>query len=378
MSRHASLLTRVAVTVIGAMALGMPAKATAQVRVSDLVFTMGGSVESYSGNFSSVTVPIVDSAGRVLATVGELGVRGGVSLLNNHERSLGVSFDGGLRQTAAVGFRRWDYAPREWVGSFSSRFRQRLGTWGSLQVRGSVQGRAVRDRPPMPLFLQPAYTTGEGSVGIITRSFDGVSVDAQLDMEGANYRPPALLPQLDLLDRRSKGLEVGVRWGGPSTVRFYGGVRWTEYTNQSSYDPTDPFRRDRTARVGLEWTYAGNVFAQVGLDGTVNRSNSNRPEYDALSFRAILTAPLPADFSLNLYAVLTGKSYLTKIDAARLVPGEEADNASIAYLQLGHPLAVNLDGAVRLGWTKAETDFGSAYYRRFGGSVQFNYRPMGG
>ncbi|MGD8322535.1 MAG: hypothetical protein PVJ02_18935, partial [Gemmatimonadota bacterium] len=347
MRRLRSLVGRAlgAVLWVAAVAVGVPADASAQIRVSDLVVTMGGSVEGYSGNFSSVIVPLVDSARSVVATVGELGVRGGVSLVNNRDRSLGISFDGGLRQTAAMGFRRQDYAPREWVGSASGRFRQRLSTWGSLQVRAALQGRSVRDRPPTPLFLQPAYSTTEGSVGLVTRSFDGVSIDAQADLERTDYRGPELLPHLDLLDlldRHAKGLEVGVRWGGPSTVRFYGGVRWTEYTHQSSYDPSDPYRRDRTARVGMEWTYAGNIFAQVGLEGAVNRSNSNRPEYDALSFRAILTAPLPADFSLNLYAVLTGKSYLTDTQAARLVPGEEADNASIAYLQLGHPLAENL------------------------------------
>jgi hypothetical protein len=229
----------------------------------------------------------------------------------------------------------------------------------------------------MPLFLQPGYSTAQGSVGLVTRSFDGVSFDAVADLEWTDYRALLFLPQLDLLDRNSSGVEAGVRWGGASTVRFYGGVRWTDYSNQGSFDATDPFRRDRTARVGLEWTYSGDLIAQVGLDGTVNRSNSNRPEYDALSFRALLTAPLPARFSVSLFAVLTGKSYVHETDFARLVPGEEADNASIAYLQFVRPLASNLDGAVRFGWTRAETDIGRAYYRRFGGSVQFNYRPLG-
>ncbi len=30
---------------------------------------------------------------------------------------------------------------------------------------------------------------------------------------------------------------------------------------------------------------------------------------------------------------------------------------------------------VRLGWTRAETDIGDAYYQRFGFSFFFNYRP---
>ena len=35
----------------------------------------------------------------------------------------------------------------------------------------------------------------------------------------------------------------------------------------------------------------------------------------------------------------------------------------------------NLDGVVRLGWARAETDIGDAYYQRFGFSFFFNYRP---
>lgn len=355
-----------------------PAAAGAQVQWRDLVLTAGGAVEGYSGNFSSATVTIVDSATHVTATVSELGARGSLSLLAAGGRSVDFTFDGGLRQTAALGFKRWDYAPREWVGSSFLRFAQRLGSWGSLSARAGVRGRAVRDRPPMPLFLQPAYSGLQGSLALVTRSFDGVSLDASADLESADYRAPRLLPQLDLLDRRSSAFELGARWGTVSTVRFFGGLRWTEYDNQPSYDPADPYRRDHTVRVGVEWTYTGAISVQTGLEGALNRSNSNRPEYDALSFRTLLTAPLPGQVSLSLLAVLTGKSYVSETSFARLVPGEEADNASVAYLSIGRPLASNLDGAVRFGWTRAETDIGSAYYRRYGGSIQLNYRPLGG
>jgi hypothetical protein len=357
----------------------VPVAAYGQIQLRDLVVTLGGSVEGYSGNFSAVTVPIVDSAEHATAVVGELGVRGDVYLLLSERRSLELSLDGGMRQAAAVGFELRDYAPREWVGSSALLLTQNVGSWGSLRLRMSARTRAISDRPPMPLFLQPGYSIVQGSAGIVTRSFDGVSFDALADMERANYRALLFVPQLDLLDRSSAGVEVGLGWGGTSRVRFYGGVRWTEYSNQGSFDPDDPFRRDRTGRVGLEWTYMGDlVQAQVGADGTLNRSNSNRPEYDALSLRTLLTASLPAEVSVTLYALLTGKSYVHETNFARLVPGEEADNASIAFLQFVRPLAANLDGAIRFGWTRAETDIGSAYYRRFGGSVFFNYRPNGG
>ena len=185
-------------------------------------------------------------------------------------------------------------------------------------------------------------------------------------------------PQLDLLDRTSWGVETGIRWGYTSTVRFYTGMRWTDYRNQPSYDPADPIRRDRTVRAGLEWTYAGPVFVQTGIEGVLNRSNSNRPEYDALSYRLLITTPLPGDLSASLYALLARKSYVSDLSFKQLVPGEEADNASVAYLQVNRPIAVNLDGAVRIGWTRAETDIGNAYYRRFGMSLLLYYRPMGG
>lgn len=373
----ARLVTRPKVALLVLLLGGTPSPAHAQVKVRDLVVTLGGSLEDYAGNLSAVTVGVVDSADHVVAVVGEVGLRGVVSLVGSRMRSLDVSFDGGMRQAAALGFHLRDYAPREWVGRTSVHFSQSLGEWGSLALDGGVRARAVRDRPPMPMFLQPGYATFRGSAGVRTRAFDGVSFDATVDWEGADYHTLDFAPQLDLLDRTSSGVELGARWGRGATVRVYGGLRWTEYGNQGSFEPQDPFRRDHTTRVGLEWTYAGELFAQVGVEGAVNRSNSDRPEYDAVSVRALLTAPLPREFNLNVYALLQAKSYVRETAFARLVPGEEADNASIAYLQLGRPLTANLDGAFRLGWTRAETYFGSAYYQRFGASVQFNFRPVG-
>lgn len=367
---------RRALVLLAALATVPAGRAGAQVQVRDLVFTMGGSIETYSGNFSAVTVPIVDSTDHATAAVAELGVRGAVDLFRSRSRRVDLSFDGGMRQTAAIGFEVRDYAPREWVGSTSVGLNQAVGSWGSLFAQGSIRGRSVRDRPPMPLFLQPGYLAIRGSLGLQIPPIDGVSFDGRVDVESSDYRAFHLLGQLDLLDRTSTGLELGARWGGASTVRFYAGYRWTEYSKQPSFDAADPFRRDQTATVGVEWTYGGGVVAQLGLDGTLNRSNSNRPEYDALSARALLTAPLPGEFTVNLFAVLTGKTYVHETEFARLVPGEEADNASIAYLQVVRALAVNLDGAVRFGWARAETDIGSAYYRRFGLSVQLNYRPV--
>lgn len=369
---------RQAAMAAGVMALlGTPANGGAQVRLQDLVFTLGGSVEDYSGNLSAVTVPLVDSTEHASSAVGEMAVRGQLLLLESAGRSLQLDFDGGFRQAAAMGFQFRDYAPREWVGTTEVRYRQTLGTWASLGLTASARGRAVRDRTPMPLFLQPGYAIGLGSVSLVTRSLEGMSLDVKVEMESANYVAEAFLPQLDLLDRRGKGFEFGARWGSaPASLRVFGGVWWSEYEHQASFVADDPFRRDRTVRAGAVWRYFGSVVVQVGVEGALNRSNSNRPEYDALAVRALVSVPLPGATTVHAFAVLTGKSYLHETDFARLVPGEEADNASLAYLQLVKPLAVNLDGNVRLAWTRAEGDFGNEYYRRIGLSVGFNYRPF--
>jgi hypothetical protein len=357
-------------------ALFAPHPVAGQVRWSDLVFTIGGSAERYTGNFSAVTVAVIDSTDRATAAGGEVGVRGRLILFERERQGLMLDLDGGVRQAAALGFRLRDYTPREWVGSSSLEFQQSLGSWATGSVRGGVTARSVRDRPPMPLFMQPGYATVNAAVSLVTRSFQGVAFDLVSDIESADYRALQFVPQLDLLDRRAAGFEAGARWGRePSMIRFFAGVRWSEYEHQGSFDPDDPFRRDRTVRAGLGWTHVGDMLVQVGLEGTLNRSNSNRPEYDALSLSAALTAPLPGRLTLSALALLTTKSYVNETDFARLVPGEEADNASIAYAELMRSIQSNLDGGFRVGWTRAETDIGNAYYQRFGFSFLFNYRP---
>ena len=357
-------------------ALLVPHEAAGQVRWSDLVFTIGGSAGRYTGNFSAVTVAVVDSTDQATAAGGELGVRGRLVLLERERQRLTFDLDGGVRQAAALGFRLRDYTPREWVGSSSLEFQQTLGSWATGSVRGGIDTRSVRDRPPMPLFMQPGYTTLNAAVGLVTRSFQGVAFDLVADIESADYRALEFVPQLDLLDRRANGFELGARWGRePSMIRFFGGVRWSEYEHQGSFDSDDPFRRDHTIRAGLRWEHVGDMLVEVGLEGTLNRSNSNRPEYDALGLSAALTAPLPGKLTLSVLALLTTKSYVHETDFARLVPGEEADNASIAYAELMRSIRSNLDGGLRLGWTRAETDIGNAYYQRVGFSFLFNYRP---
>ncbi len=360
---------------VAVLALVGAGPASGQVTWRDLVVTAGASIEGYEGNLSAVTVPLVDSTDRAAAAVGEFGVRGGVLLLDRESSALSFDFDTGLRQFAAAGFEVRDYAPREWVGTGTLEYSRRLEGSGVLTARTRLRGRWVEDRPPMPLFIHPGYRSLSGAVTYLSRPVQGVRIDARLSAEGSDYRAPDAIPQLDLLDRRSWGGEVGAEWGRDWSVRFYGAFRSSRYPEQGTFDPDDPFRRDRAFRAGATWTLRSSIVAQLGVEGTLNRSNSNRPEYDAVSARALLSAPLPGDFGLDLYGVLTAKSYIHETDFARLVPGEEADNASVVYVSLTRPLTSELDGAVRVGWTRAETDIGESYFRRFGATFLMHYRP---
>jgi len=356
--------------------------AGAQVRVADLVFTGGLSMEAYRGkNFSAVTVPVVDSTDHASAAVGQFGARGRVVFRDVVGGPyVGLTFDGGVRQFAAMGFELRDYAPREWAARVRMDYQQALRDVGRLGLQASFRGRSVEDRPPLPLFLQPGYATFRGLGTFEFLPVQGVTFDLEADLERADYHAPPLLSQLDLLDRRSGGIELGARTSGdaPWSVRFFTGFRWSRYEHQGTYVAEDPFRRDRTVNLGATWSTTGTVLATMGVEGSVNRSNSIRPEYDALSVRGELTTALPFwDLTASAFSLLTWKSYVHQTEFARLVPGEEADNASVLYLDLVRPLAANLDGVLRFGWTRAETDIGDSYYRRFGATFLMNFRPAG-
>jgi len=353
----------------------LSARGSAQVIWQDLVFTGGVSAEGYRGNLPAIAVTVVDSTEEASAVVGEFGLRGSVVLLNREERTVSLRFDSGLRQFVAGGFLVRDYAPKELVGRLDLSYRENVGSLGELWFFGGLSGRKVDDRPPMPLFIQPGYGTVDGRIRLRLYPINGIFYDAQLFGEVADYGTTKLTPQLALLDRKVLGVEVGATWGTGWTIRAYTGFRASEYRNQGTFDPSDPLRQDKTLNLGATWTLRSSIIAQVGVEGTLNRSNSSRPEYNALSVRAVVSVPMPRDFSLNLFADLTAKRYLTETEFAQLVPGEEADNASVVYVEASRPIFLNLDGAVRFGWTRAETDIGDSYFERFGASFLFRYRP---
>lgn len=342
----------------------------------DLIVTMGVSGEGYDGNLASATVPVVDSTNNVGSAVGEMGIRGSLLLFRGERTRVTGSFDAGTRQFLASGFELRDYAPRESTGRVRLEADRAVAGVGAFRIRADAQGRHIADRPPMPLFLQPGFQRYVGALQFTSVPVDGVTFDVTVDTETADYDAPEGLNQINLLDRDSRALEVGLTFGRGFDVRFYGSVRSAEFPRQSSFDVADPYRRDRMITVGGSWSYQAGILAEVGVDAIVNRSNSRRPEYDAVSLRTRLAAPLPWwDMGVNLYAVVTGKSYVVDTDFARLVPGEEADNASVVYLDVNRPLSSRLDAALRFGFNRAETDIGNAYFRRYGVSFFLNYRP---
>lgn len=377
---------RVRDVAIAAAILLLPRATAAQMRCSSPFLVTGGlSWESYEGNFAAVTLPTVDSTDHAMAAVGELGACGRRTVFQREDRVLELNLDAGLRQFAALGFQLRDYAPREVVWRGALEYQQYFEGLGYFTARGAYRGRAVEDRPPMPLFLQPGYSSLRASTAFQLDSIQSVAFDAIAEVERLDYDAPRLLPQLDLLDRRAEGIEVGALalGAGDWRVRFFAGVRRSRYSRQPTEEPTDPFRRDRSVNVGALWSLDRleaerfRLRANVGVEGTVNRSNSRRPEYDALSLTSDLYyAGLPIwDLDLRAQSLLTWKTYLHQTQFARLVPGEEADNASVVHVDFIRTLAPNLDGVFRFGWTRAETDIGDAYYQRFGTSVLFNFRP---
>jgi hypothetical protein len=364
-----------------------PAVVQGQGRVNDFVVTGGGSWESYNGNFSVVTVATVDSTEHVGAAVGEFGASGRINLLNRPLQWLDLTLDGGLRQFAATGFQLRDYAPREWASRVDATFGQTFTGLGTLTAQASYRGRSVEDRPPMPLFLQPGFQGVRASTLFVFRPIQNVSFSAQVDVDRTNYASPRLLPQLDMLDRKAQGFEIGALAAGSELwrVRFYSGLRWSHYEHQPTQVDDDPFRRDKTVNVGALWMmerWIGQqedipVIAEIGVEGTVNRSNSSRPEYDALSVTGDLFTQLPWwGLSTKLVSLIAWKTYVHETPYARLVPGEEADNGSVVHLDLIRDMAPNLTATLRFGWTRAEADIGNSYYRRFGTSLLFAFRPV--
>ena len=350
--------------------------AAAQVTLDNLVVTAGASAEGYQGNLPAVGVPVQDSTEFASAAIGEVSVRADVAHRSAGTGALQVSFDGGLRQFSARGFQLRDYSPREWVGVLDARYARSIGGRVGLLLRVQARGRQIDDRPPMPLFLQPGYRAGQLAVGASIRGPRDVLYDFEVSADQSDFLAPAFAPQIRLLNQNIYRGEAGATMtDGASLLRVFLAGVLSRFPKQTTFDPTDPERRDMTLHTGASWTYQGAYIVRLGLEGRANRSNSNRPEYDALTLSALISASLPQEIAFSAYGAFTAKQYLHDSDFARLLPGDEANNASLAYVSFARPLARNLDGTVRVGWTRAETEIGDAYFERFGASFLLHFRP---
>jgi len=358
-------------------AFALPSSVEGQVTWRDFVITGGLSSEGYQGNLPSVGVAIRDSTEFASAVIGEFGVRGDMLMRLGEASVATLAFDGGLRQFSARGFELRDFAPREWVGTVNLGYAHAVTPSTTLGARARLRGREVRDRPPMPLFLQPGYRSVAGGVTAETVDGSGRRWDLEVHGEWADFLAPAFAPQIRLLDRRMAGVEIGLRpeWETEGDIRLHLGMELSRFPEQQTFAADDPNRRDRTFYGGASWTWSGPVLAQVAAEGRANRSNSLRPEYDSATLRGLLSFSVPGDVAVTGYLALTGKRYRFPTAFARLIPGEEANSASQAYLSLNRRLARNLDGTLRFGWTRAETEIGDDFFQRFGASFLLNYRP---
>ncbi|MEX2530247.1 MAG: hypothetical protein WD960_05685 [Gemmatimonadota bacterium] len=356
---------------------GVPHAAAQNFSWNDFVVTGGVSTEGYQGNLPSVAIPLRDSTEVAKAVVGEIGVRGGVVGSWTGREQLFLSFDGGLRQFSARGFELRDYSPREWAGTANLGVNLPVGEKAVFGARVGARGRQVEDRPPMPLFLQPGHRAALGAVSAQYTSEGGHRLEVEGRGEWSDFLAPAFAPQIRLLDRRSAGIEAAFQPASdlPGVLRFHLGGEVARFPEQATYRSEDPFRRDRGLHGGVSWSWQGDFLVQLAAEGRMNRSNSRRPEYDAGTARGLVSASLPGSISMTSYLALTAKRYRFPTEFARLIPGEEANSASQAYVSFSRGLASNLDATVRVGWTRAETEIGGQYFERYGGSLLLNFRP---
>ena len=361
-----------------AMTLAGVSPLAGQVHLSDFVVTGGAAMEVYLGNFSAITVPLIDSTDSALAGVGEWTARGGVSFLPAGRRALALDFDGGVRQFATGGFQLRNYAPREHSGRLTMTYGQRLAG-GTFTTEATARARSIADRPPMPLYLSPGYETYTARVGYGKALRPGLDLSMAVTGERADYSAPKTLPHLDLLDRSSvivrteavRDFRDPARPEDFSQFGVFANYRYHSYPKQG----LGLLRVDHAVGGGVSYEMETEaLIVKLSLDGTLSRSNAPRVHYNAAVLRAELSWTLGSSTQLDIEGNLARKRYLNPaVDA--LVPGEEGDNASLLYAEITRFLSPAVDGSFRFGWQKVETNISGAYYTRFGGTFFLKVRP---
>lgn len=373
----------VAVAGVAAGTAGAQEAGERRIALRNLVVTAGASGGRYWGDFSAVTVLQIDSTRSALAGIGDFGVRGQIAATGSN-RELRLDFDAGLAQYATGGFELRNYAPREYNGKLGLYYAQRLGA-GVLDAKAEVDARGVADRPPMPLYMQPGHRRWSGSLGYWRRiAFTDLLDDMTLDftVESRDFAAPRLLPQLDLLDRSSGRLtaETGRSWrrgagGGADTLRVFGAYRYHNYPRKG----LSIQRRDRAALLGAKWvldrTETLGFRMILNVSGTRNWSNSRRVEYNSVHFHGEAFKRAGAKTVAILDLTLAAKSYTHKGRYQYLVPGEEADNATIVHAKMRRELGPDVWGVLGLFWRDVETNISGAFYRSLGTTFTMNIRP---
>ena len=321
-------------------------------------------VEQYEGDFSPVTVPLVDSAESVFAGASEWVFLLGREFAHSNRRFT-LTADGALRQFTTSGFRQGNYSPREYSFSLQSLY-QELVEAGTLTLDARVDMRGLTDLTPMPLYLAPGYVGYSLDAGYSRPVTGDTDVDAHVRFDERNYAGPSVLPTLDYLDRRSFEVQTGGRRlfrGAPdtrdfTTMRLFAAYLHSRYHLQGH-------RRDHALRLGGEWYLdrwdTWGLRFTLNASGVVNRSNSSRVEYNAARVEA--TARQRAGrYLLQLKGIWSGKSYVSPQEF--LVPGEEADNAAILDGEITRFLGAGIAASLGGSWTRAETNISGDYYQR--------------
>ena len=232
----------------------------------------------------------------------------------------------------------------------------------------------------MPLYLPPGYTSNAVVANYSRPKSPTVAFYGQLTGEIKNYAATTVFPALGELDRRSVGVEAGAQKVFPkapdrdptsrdrSTLRVFGAVLHHRYPQQG----LGLLRQDLAERAGAELNLdrrdSRGLFLSLQVAGTRSRSNSKRVDYNAARIQATGSVELGDLTQLDLQGLWAVKRYLN--EQAFLVPGEEADNATIVFAQVTRFLREGVRAGGGVGWTKAETNISGAYYQRF--SVSFS------
>ena len=158
-----------------------------------------------------------------------------------------------------------------------------------------------------------------------------------------------------------------------SALRFFGTYLHHSYPKQG----LGLLRRDNAERIGGEFTLdrrdtRGFEFV-LRAQGMRSRSNSRRVDYNAGRIEARGSLELGDNTQLDLQGLWAVKRYINQQDF--LIPGEEADNATIVFAQVTRFLDNGVRAGIGGGWRRAETNFSGAYYQRFSVSFSLTVSP---